>query len=69
MNKDPNHRLDQLMQRTPSKKVLEMTGKTMGQIEKASQELNSYKAFEARYEKISQRSASSIGTLRDSTDR
>lgn len=49
MNRDPNHRLDQLMQRTPSKKVLEMTGKTMGQIEKASQELNSYKAFEARY--------------------
>ena len=49
--------------------MLELTGKTNAQIERASQENASFKAFEARYEKMSQRSAFSIGTLRESTDR
>lgn len=69
LNSSTFNRLDQLLHKLPGKKTLELTGKSTKEIEKASRETKSYKIFEARFDKQSQRSASSISALRDSTER
>ena len=69
LNQKPNKRLEELMRRTSNKKAIEMTGRTASQIEKGSLESKSFKAFEARFDKASHRSNTSVSGLRESTER
>ena len=52
-----------------NKKAMEFTGRTINQIENKGSDSKTLKAFEAKFEKMSQRSASSANTMRDTTDR
>ena len=53
MNNDPSNRLDQLLEKMSNKKAMELTGKTNSQIEKTGNNSKTFKAFEAKFEKIS----------------